>query len=601
MNKMKGLSRVFTRKVTILFIAVSLLIVLTAYFAYRSGVIDVYKGIEREGSIILIGKGLISHFNEQLASDVLYLSDSPELEKLFKSQNESLLLLLANDWIRFSRNKRIYDQIRWIDLSGMERLRVNFNGGEPTIVAKQELSDKSKRYYFTETLKLNKNQFYISRFDLNVENGKIEKPHRSMIRICIPLFDDFNNRHGILVLNYLGDHFLDRLRSVVDANTWLVDEEGYWLLGPSPEVEWGFMYNRPMLSMAHLYPKAWQKILRDEKGHLETAAGYWNYLTIDPMRELNTIGNSLANDNTSNLGSFENAAGKWKLIHFIPRHKYTVQIAQIRNRILIYIFVAFGISILILFFIAQSDVRLYQSEQQQHAIIDSADFTIISTDVAGTIRTFNSVSERLLGYRAEEVIGKTTPEIIHDPEEVVARAKELSKELGREIEPGFEVFVAKAKLGIAEENDWTYIRKDKSRFPVRLSVTALKGSDGEITGFLGVGHDVSIRKAAEMELEEFRQRMALATESARLGVWEYDINTDRLDWNEWMYELYGLDPDTSVVYDNWENTLHPEDKPVVVEQLQKAVAGEQTFDTEYRIIRPDGEQLWIKANAILLY
>ena len=139
----------------------------------------------------------------------------------------------------------------------------------------------------------------------------------------------------------------------------------------------------------------------------------------------------------------------------------------------------------------------------QHAILESANFSIISTDISGTIRVFNECAQRMLGYREHEMVNKVTPALIHDADEVVTRAHVLSRELGYEVAPGFESFVAKARLGKADENEWTYIRKDGTRFPVLLSVTALHNSFGEIDGFLGVAYDVSERKRLERMQREF--------------------------------------------------------------------------------------------------
>ncbi|MBD3560065.1 PAS domain S-box protein, partial [Planktothrix sp. FACHB-1355] len=142
----------------------------------------------------------------------------------------------------------------------------------------------------------------------------------------------------------------------------------------------------------------------------------------------------------------------------------------------------------------KTEEKLQALASLQQAILDSTNYTIISTTADGTICTFNAAAERLLGYTAAETIHKTTPAIIHDKDEIAQRAQELSQELGITIEPGFEVLVTRARQGQTDEREWSYIRKDGSRFPVLLSVTPLRDTAGNITGFLSIGNDISERK-----------------------------------------------------------------------------------------------------------
>lgn len=151
----------------------------------------------------------------------------------------------------------------------------------------------------------------------------------------------------------------------------------------------------------------------------------------------------------------------------------------------------------------QADTQLQALTAMRKAILDSANFSIISTDPDGVIQTFNQSAERMLGYTTEEIVGKQTPAILHDKNEVSAYAMKLSGELGRVIEPGFEAFVARARLGGADEREWTYIRKDGSRFPVLLSVTAVWDAHGQISGFLGIGSDITERKRLDQLKSEF--------------------------------------------------------------------------------------------------
>lgn len=133
----------------------------------------------------------------------------------------------------------------------------------------------------------------------------------------------------------------------------------------------------------------------------------------------------------------------------------------------------------------------------QNAILTSANFSSIATDAKGVIQIFNVGAERMLGYAAAEVMNKITPADISDPQEVIARAKALSIELGTQIEPGFEALVFKASRGIEDIYELTYIRKDGSRFPAMVSVTALRDDQDSIIGYLLIGTDNTARKQAE--------------------------------------------------------------------------------------------------------
>jgi PAS domain S-box-containing protein len=138
----------------------------------------------------------------------------------------------------------------------------------------------------------------------------------------------------------------------------------------------------------------------------------------------------------------------------------------------------------------------------QNAILTSADFSIIATDEKGIIQLFNVGAERMLGYRAAEVVNRIRPSDIHDPEEVLSRAQALSREFGTIIEPGFEALAFKASRGIEDVYELTYICRDGSRFPALASITSLRDDYGDVIGYLLIGTDNSARKRVEEELHE---------------------------------------------------------------------------------------------------
>lgn len=151
----------------------------------------------------------------------------------------------------------------------------------------------------------------------------------------------------------------------------------------------------------------------------------------------------------------------------------------------------------------QAEAQLHKIMTLQRAILENAGHAIIASTPDCVIHTFNPAAERMLGYSAAEMVGKT-PAIIHDPQEVEARARQFSDELGVAIAPGCETFVARARRNLPNEYGWTYIRKDGTRLPVLLSVTALRDDAGEITGFLGLAIDISKQKKTQLVLEQFK-------------------------------------------------------------------------------------------------
>jgi len=155
----------------------------------------------------------------------------------------------------------------------------------------------------------------------------------------------------------------------------------------------------------------------------------------------------------------------------------------------------------------QAEEVLLKAGALQSAIFNSANFSSIATDAKGVIQIFNVGAERMLGYAAAEVMNKITPADISDPHELIARANALSAELETTITPGFEALVFKASHGIEDIYELTYIRKDGSRFPAIVSVTALRDEQDAIIGYLLIGTDNTARKQVEAEQMKLDQRL----------------------------------------------------------------------------------------------
>jgi len=188
----------------------------------------------------------------------------------------------------------------------------------------------------------------------------------------------------------------------------------------------------------------------------------------------------------------------------------------------------------------QAEEALLKAEALQSAIFNSANFSSIATDAKGVIQIFNVGAERMLGYTAAEVMNKITPAEISDPQEVIARAKALSVELETPITPGFEALVFKASRGIEDIYELTYIRKDGSRFPAVVSVTALRDAQNAIIGYLLIGTDNSARKQVEEQLRWTEESFRLMVESVTdYAIVMLDPEGRVVSWNSGAQRIKG--------------------------------------------------------------
>ena len=146
-----------------------------------------------------------------------------------------------------------------------------------------------------------------------------------------------------------------------------------------------------------------------------------------------------------------------------------------------------------------NESNLYKALELQTTIFDNSGYLMISTNKNGLITQFNKEAEKLLGYKSEEVVNIHTPELFHLKSEVIQKAEYFSKELNKDIKPGFDVFIAKADLGLKSEHEWTYVSKNGEHIPVILTVTALKNNDNITYGYIGISQDISQRKALESQ------------------------------------------------------------------------------------------------------
>ncbi len=235
----------------------------------------------------------------------------------------------------------------------------------------------------------------------------------------------------------------------------------------------------------------------------------------------------------------------------------------------------------------RTDEALFKTDALHRAIFNSANFSSIATDENGVIQIFNVGAERMLGYMASEVVNKITPADISDPQELVARAKTLSAELATPITPGFEALVFKASRGIEDIYELTYIRKDGSRFPAVVSVTALRDGGDVLIGYLLIGTDNTARKRAEEALLKAGALQSAIFNSANFS----SIATDA----KGVIQIFNVGAERMLGYLASEvmNTITPADISDPQELIARAKALSIDFGTP---ITPGFEALVFKAS-----
>ncbi|MGB3223915.1 MAG: ATP-binding protein [Desulforhopalus sp.] len=257
-----------------------------------------------------------------IISDIKYIAGQPELFELFNSHsNESDLIY---DIKLFSKFKGIYDQIRVLDNSGQEVFRIDLRGSKPVMLSDSELQFKGQRYYFKDIADLQKDQIYMSQFDLNVEHGTVDIPYKPMLRFGTPLVDSEGNKLGIVVVNYLGNKLLEELTRLSFASPgtfMLVNSDGYWLKGSYPEQEWGFMISsRAEQKIQSDYPKLWEEISNKDSGQMMTEDGLSTFLKIYPA-QAGIVSNESPSPFLSSTHSLISKDFFWVILSHIPKEK----------------------------------------------------------------------------------------------------------------------------------------------------------------------------------------------------------------------------------------------------------------------------------------
>ncbi|WP_338668240.1 sensor domain-containing diguanylate cyclase [Pseudodesulfovibrio methanolicus] len=314
---------------------------------------------------------------DRLVADVLYLSKQNELILLLDTGDRKAVRDMEREYLQLARNRRAYAQIRYIDASGKEKVRVDSRDGRTSAVPDDRLQDKSQRYYLKECLALGEGGIYLSPMDLNMENGAVERPARPMLRIGTPVFDSMGRKRGIVLINYNAQTLLDRILRTGTSSvgqSMLLNRRGYWLLSPDKNKEWGFMAPKTRdVSFAMERPDEWKWMLSRERGQVGTDNGLFTFTMVRPLDEMRQFGMRLRGADDERPAAEASSPYFWMLVSRVPpetlaRHARALLLKLFTGGGALFLLIAFGAWHLAL---AVSRRRLYQEQLVAAAMFDA--------------------------------------------------------------------------------------------------------------------------------------------------------------------------------------------------------------------------------------
>ncbi len=357
---------------------------------------------------------------DAVSANVKILSQNPNIEGYQKRDGEIFRKKIASLFLSYSRNIRLYDQIRYIDDTGMEVVRVNYNNGSSSIVPDNKLQNKASRYYFKDTLALHQGEIFISPLDLNREHNKIELPRKPILHFGIPVVDRQGHKNGILLINYLASGMLDSLTkaNIPGRYNMLLNTEGYWLRGRTTEEEFGFMYpDKQNITFGGKFPDEWNTISTTDSGQLYTPKGLFTYMTLYPFAEVETL--TVPPFSAHNKFIQSTKQYQWKQVLQIPADSFT-EVRQKLKSIFFFWYCNFA-GVLLLFALSLSFLltnrkisfeqnagqarALAESEQRYREIVEDTNSIILKFNPDLQIQFLNEYGLQFFEYKEQEILG----------------------------------------------------------------------------------------------------------------------------------------------------------------------------------------------------
>jgi len=437
---------------------------------------------EREFSRLGLFNQVLRHTLKETTDNLRVLADGDGLRAYVNSGNSADLDRAVRRAMFFSREKADYHKIRYLDQSGQEILRVNQGG---VIVPTEQLQNKGNREFFQKVITLNAGDIFISRFDLDVENGRVEVPYEPMLRFATPVFDQAGQHRGAYVINYAGTNIITGMQQLIPAQFRgrfrMLNAQGYWIKAAQPDAEWGFLLpDRAGQTLAKTDPELWAKISQEPEGQVSRAGGLFTWRRFFPGETIeNPQANLIAGDAFLVLAS-EISPSEWNSLTARLRSTFWM----IGGLLLALLAIATRFFLLR----QRSVIELQNSKLMFERLFENAPNATILVNKAGKIVRANAQVETLFRAARTEVTGLDVEELI--PKDSRERHRD---DLLRYFADPPARNVAAELLGL---------RRDGTEFPADITLSAVETDIGTKT--LAVIRDITDRKRIEQMHLQFR-------------------------------------------------------------------------------------------------